>query len=650
MAPSPRRVISEVNSSYPHDIHPALVPGLNVEDVKLRYRTDRVVFGVAAAFIIAFIAWGLLDTAGLTAASNAALTWVVKNTGWMFNLLAAMLVLFMLYIGFSRFGRIPLGRDGEKPEYSTFAWISMMFSAGVGIGLFFFGPFEPLTYYLSPNPGMAKAETAEAMHRAMAQTLFHWGFNAWAIYAVVGVAVAYGCYRRGRVPLMSSVFAPLLGHRASQTVLGRIIDMLAIVATLFGTAASLGLGALQIGRGVEIVGGIGKLPNAALLVIIAVLTAAFIASAVSGVSRGIRYLSNINMIAAFCLGVFVFLAGPTLFLLNFIPSGVAQYIGDIPAMLGRSSSWGPESEKFQSTWTVFYWAWWVSWAPFVGIFLARISRGRTIREFVTVVLLAPMGVCIAAFGVFGGTTMWMKRNGMDLGDASNPQNLFFHVLHNLPFAQITVYVAMFCIAVFFVTSADSASVVMGILSQRGKPNPDKGVTVFWGLAMMGIAIIMLLIGGNKALEGLQNLIIVSALPFAFVLIGMVFAFMKDLRTDPMTLRYNYARAAIRQAVVTGIERHGDDFQFHVSEAPQGGGAGAGFDSHAEEVTGWYQLRDEEGELTPDADFPRPESDSPAEDLASEDSASKETTTAEASPDSRPAGDTQPGSHAVHAKD
>ncbi|CEA06973.1 Glycine betaine transporter BetP [Arthrobacter saudimassiliensis] len=579
---------------YPHNIHPGLVPGIAVDDQRVRYGTDRLVFGVAAALILAFVAWGLLSTESLKSVSDVALGWVVENAGWLFSTLVAVLVVFMLFIGFSRYGKIPLGVDGEKPEYSKFSWIAMMFSAGVGIGLFFFGPYEPLSYFMSPSPGEAEPETAEALHKAMAQSYFHWGLNAWAIYALVGAAVAYGSYRRGRVPLMSSIFAPLLGKNRSEGVAGRMIDMFAIVATLFGTAASLGIGALQIGRGVEIVSGIGRLPNAALIGIIAILTAAFITSAVSGIGRGIRWLSNINMSMALVLVAFVFLTGPTLFLLNLIPASVTEYLSDLMHMMSKGPSWGQDSADFSEAWTVFYWAWWISWSPFVGTFLARISRGRTLREYVQYVLVVPTLVTILAFGIFGGTAIWMRMQGMDISAEASPQDLFFQVLDGLPLSTITPFLGMFCIAVFFITSADSASLVMGSLSQRGKPDPDKRVTVFWGLAMMGIAVVMLLIGGNVALEGLQNLIIVSALPFAVILLLMMVALTRDLHTDPLIIRREYAVTALENAVRTGIDEHGDNFALTVEKAPDGQGAGAEFDSHDATVTDWYQRTDEEG--------------------------------------------------------
>ena len=266
----------------------------------------------------------------------------------------------------------------------------MMFSAGMGIGLMFYGVSEPLSHFVTPPPGTGAAGNPEAVQNAMATTLFHWTLHPWAIYAVVGLAVAYGVFRSGRSLLISSAFAPLLGEKRAAGPAGRVIDILAIFATLFGSAASLGLGALQIGSGLEIVGGIGKAGNVLLVAIIAVLTVCFILSAVSGVAKGIQWLSNINMVLALALAVFVFVVGPTVFILNLVPTAVGSYFQDLAMMSARTDAAGGDAmQEWLSGWTIFYWAWWVSWTPFVGMFIARISRGRTIRQFVTGVLLVP---------------------------------------------------------------------------------------------------------------------------------------------------------------------------------------------------------------------------------------------------------------------
>lgn len=581
---------------YPHGLHPALVPGVSVDDQRYNYRTDRIVLAALAVAIVAFVAWGVLDTEGLTEASAAALLWVTTYFGWFFSALAAVVLFYMLAIGFSRYGRIPLGLDGEEPEFTTFSWIAMLFAAGMGIGLLFFGPYEPMQFYLEPPPGTVDPQTREALQRALVQTVFHWGPQAWAMYALVGASVAYGAYRRGRTILMSAVFEPLLGREGVRGARGRLIDLFAVVATLFGTAASLGIGALQIGRGIQIVSGIGQVGNALLITIVAVLTVAFIISAVSGVSKGIRYLSNINMTLAIVLAFFIFLVGPTVFLVNLIPSVIAGYLRETFTLIAYSASYGEQEAAFLRSWTTFYWAWWVSWSPFVGIFIAKISRGRTLRQFVTVVILVPSLVCLMSFSIYGGTSMWLQEQGRaDVAGAPEAQDSLFILLDALPLSTITPFVVMFLITVFFVTSADSASNVMGSLVQRGRTVPSSGAVIMLGLFLSAIAIVMLLIGGKSALEGMQNLIVVSALPFAVAMVVMMISFAKDLRSDPMMIRTWYARSAVDHAVREGVRRHGDDFEFAVVPSEKGRGAGAEFDSHADDVTAWYQRRDEEGD-------------------------------------------------------
>lgn len=580
---------------YPHGMHPGLVRGIAIDEQIIKYRTDKVVFLCTGALVLAFILWGIISTDSLRTVSDVALQWVVDNTGWLFSILAAVILLFMLFVGLSRYGNIPLGRDNEEPEYSYGSWIAMMFSAGMGIGLLFFGPYEPMIYFTNPAPhSSAKPGTYQALNDAMSQTMLHWGLNAWAIYALVGCAIAYGTYRRGRVPLISSIFTPLLGHKFARGGIGQVIDMLAITATLFGTCASLGMGGMQIRRGIELVSGIGRIGNAGLIIIISVLTAAFIASAVSGISRGIRLLSNINMGLAFCLMAFIFLAGPTVFILNLVPSTLMNYLSDLFGLLATSPSYGPQAAQFASAWTVFYWAWWISWSPFVGLFIARISRGRTLRQFVTGVLLAPTLVCLISFCIYGGTTMYLQIHGVDMRLQEGAEVMLFALLQQLPLTKITSVVAMFCLAIFFITSADSASVVMGSLSQQGKPVPDRKITVFWGLCLAGIAVVGMLVGGQDALQGMQNLIIVASLPFAIIIAGMIFALLRDLSRDPFTIRRNFERSALSKAVIGGLKSYGDDFKIVVVPTKEGEGAGADFDYTTPEMTEWYRRTDTEG--------------------------------------------------------
>ena len=598
---APRRFLDEI--TYPHNIHPALVPGISVDDQLNRYGVDRVVTAVAGALILAFIAWGILDTDSLTEISTAALQWTSVNMGWAFNSLAVGLLIYLLCIALSRYGRIPLGLDTDEPEYSTVSWAAMLFAAGIGIGIIFFGPFEPMTYFLSPRPGSVEPATQEAMKLASAQAALHWGLNAWAIYGMVGLAVAYASYRRGRVPLMSSVFAPFFRSGRTDTAAGRIIDILAIIATLFGTAAALGIGALQIGRGVEIVGGLGETGNAMALLIIAVLTAGFIASAVSGVARGIRWLSNINMVLAVGLALFFFVVGPTAFLANYVPAVVVTYFAELPTMLSASMSDGPEMQEFLSSWTTFYWAWWVSWAPFVGVFVAKISRGRTIRQFIFGVLFIPSSIVVLAFTILGGTAIKEQLDHRSIapdGTAASlpaPEEIFFVVADTLPGGVVVTAVVIVMLAVFFITTADSASIVASQMSQKGDPEPRRIVTVFWGLCMAGIAVVLLLVGGESALTGLQNMITVTALPFTLIIFGMVVAFHKDLRSDPYILRSTYGQWALDKAVRHGVDEHGDDFMLAVEKADgrnRAWATAADFDSSAPEYTDWYQRTDADG--------------------------------------------------------
>ncbi len=547
--------------------HPALESP--VEDHHVSGGLDQVVFGVTAVLALGFLVWGFVDTASLGSVSSSALDWTVTTMGWLFVLTASAFVVFVIWLAIGRFGDIPLGNDDEKPEFSTVSWVAMMFSAGMGIGLMFYGVSEPLSHFVTPPPGTGGEDSSEAVQSAMATTLFHWTLHPWAIYAVVGIAIAYGVFRKGRPQLISSAFTSLIGKDRADGPAGRVIDILAIFATLFGSAASLGLGTLQIGSGLEIVGGIGKVGNGVLVAIITLLTIAFIFSAVSGIEKGIQWLSNTNMVLALALAVFVFVVGPTVFILDLIPTAVGSYFHDLSMMSARTeASGGDGMAEWLSSWTVFYWAWWLSWTPFVGMFIARISRGRTIRQFVTGVLLVPSLVSLVWFAIFGGAAIHIQQAGTDLGGKATPESQLFGMLDQLPLATVTSIVVMLLVAIFFVSGADAASIVMGTLSERGTLEPSRWTVVFWGVAMGGVAAVMLLIGGDSALTGLQNITIVAALPFVVVMIGLSFALVKDLRGDPLMVRRQYGAAAVEHAVVQGVTKHGDEFSIAVQEKPE----------------------------------------------------------------------------------
>lgn len=584
---------------YPANMHPGLVPGFSVEELKYKFGLDKLVFGVNAVLIIAFVIWGATSPETVSSVSSTALSWGLENFGWLFNVILVVCIIVMLGVAMSRYGNIKLGKDNEEPEYSRFSWVAMMFAAGIGVGIFFFGPSEPLEFYHSPPPLTVEPHTEEALHRAVAQADFHWGFSPWALYALVGGALAYSTYRRGRASLISSLFAPIL--KRTDGPIGRTIDILAIVATLFGTAASLGIATLQIGEGISTLSGFTP-SMAVLLLIILVLSVGFIISAVSGVSKGIRLLSNTNIMLTFLAIFFVFVTGPTLFLVNLLPSSILTYLDNFLDMSSRSLSWGPETLDFQAAWTVFYWAWWIAWAPFVGMFIARISRGRTIREFILVTIIVPTFVLMLAFAVFGGTAMDFARNNVPGFDGSaSAQQVLYNLIGELPFSGVVSALVIVILAIFFITSADSASVVMGTMASKGDPEPNKIVVVFFGVLMMGIAVVMLLTGGEDALSGLQSLTILTAMPFVLIIIALLVSFVKDLTTDPQAIRTTFAKTAVRDAVIRGLEEYGNDFEFAVERADEGQGVGsvAGVETGMEQLTEWYQHTNEMAEATED---------------------------------------------------
>ncbi|MEZ7156673.1 BCCT family transporter [Streptomyces sp. MAD19A] len=541
---------------------PGSEAGLSGRD---RPRTDWVVFGVTAVLTLAFVLWGAVWTDSLEDVSADLLSGLMHNGGWGFVLAASGFVVFALWLAASRYGRIRLGAEGEEPEFRTVSWIAMMFSAGMGIGLMFWGVSEPLAHFDTPPPGTSPEDSGDRMATAMATTLFHWTLHPWAIYAVVGLAIAYSTFRRRRRQTVSAVFTPLIGEKNANGAGGRIIDVLAIIATVFGSAASLGLGALQIGSGVEKLNWLEKVGTGLLVSIIAVLTVAFVASAVSGVEKGIQWLSNINMVLALLLAVFVFVAGPTVLVLDLLPTSVFTYLGDLPEMAGRTEiSGGEDVPAWLGSWTVFYWAWWISWTPFVGMFIARISRGRTIRQFIGGVILVPSAVSLVWFAIFGGSAMRLQEQNR-LGDETTPEGRLFAVLQEYPIATATSLLVMVLVGIFFVSGADAASVVMGTLSQKGSLEPSRWAVVFWGVVTGAVAAIMLLVGSGQgdALTGLQNLTILAAAPFVVVMIFMCVALMRDLRHDPLVVRGKMGSEAVELAVIEGHKKYDGEFELRV---------------------------------------------------------------------------------------
>ncbi|WFN90097.1 BCCT family transporter [Arcanobacterium wilhelmae] len=486
----------------------------------------------AMILVIALVAVGLTAPAAFAAASSAAFTWVITNLGWAFVLFSTAFVLFVVAIAASKFGTIRLGAADEQPEFSNGSWIAMMFAAGMGIGLMFFGAAEPLAFYKDGVPGHQPQEVGTAMATAM----FHWTLHPWAMYTIVGLAIAYSTYRIGRKQLISAAFTPLLGEKGAQGWGGKLIDSLSIFATVFGTACSLGLGALQIRTGLKAAGVVSNPGSGMIVGIVVVLTACFLLSAMSGVGRGIRILSNTNMVLAGVLAAFVFVVGPTITELNLLPGSLGAYVSNFFEMAGRTAaSADGTAGEWLSGWTIFYWAWWISWSPFVGMFIARISRGRTIRQFAIGVMLVPAGLSTAWFAIFGGTAITMEQNGQSIAGAATTEGQLFTLLHHLPGGTLFGFVALLLLATFFITSADSASTVMGSLSQDGRATASPWISGLWGLLTALIGLVLLVSGGSDALNNIQSVTIVAATPFLFIVFALMFSLVKDLRNDPMYL-------------------------------------------------------------------------------------------------------------------
>ena len=499
------------------------------------------VFVPASVVIIGMIAFSVIYASTAADAFDTLNGIIADGVGWWYILAATGFVLFALYCGLSRVGNIRLGRDDEKPEFGVLSWFAMLFSAGMGIGLVFYGVAEPLSHYVTPpEAGGIPGSTDAAARQSMELTLFHWGLHAWAIYVVVGLGMAYMTYRKGRPLTVRWLLEPLLGRKRIEGGIGHTIDAVAIVGTLFGVATSLGFGVQQISAGLEYLGWV-ETSNWFVVFLIAVITGIATFSVVTGVSKGLKWLSNINMAMAGALALFVLILGPTLFLMQSWVQNLGGYVQALPELALRTSPFADDG--WAAGWTIFYWGWWMSWAPFVGMFIARISRGRTIREFVFGVLLAPTIVGSLWFTIFGDTGILRQRNDGDLLDAEgavNNNTSLFQMLDGLPLATITSVIAIAVIVFFFVTSSDSGSLVVDILSTGGELETPKITRVYWAVLEGTAAAVLLLVGGTSSLTALQTMSIATAVPFSVVLVlacvSMLKAFRYDVATTPRYVR------------------------------------------------------------------------------------------------------------------
>ncbi|WP_243638095.1 glycine betaine uptake BCCT transporter [Rubrobacter taiwanensis] len=491
------------------------------------------VFYASVMLATLFVVWGVFFTDSLAAFNAAALSFVTETFGWVYLIATTLFIVFMLFLAISRFGRIRLGKDGDRPEFSTAAWLAMLFSAGMGIGLVFYGVGEPMSHLSAPPLGMAEPGSMEAGRMAMQYTFFHWGLHPWAIYGVVALAIAYFTFRRGKKGLISTAFYPLLGDRVDGPI-GKAIDVLAIFVTTLGVATSFGIGALQINTGTNYLFGVPEGTSVQIL-IIAGVTAVFVASAVSGLHRGIRYLSHINMTLFMGIMLFLLIVGPTIFMLDVFTATLGNYIQNFVTMSFTSGAFVQEDAWLQG-WTLFYWAWWMTWSMWVGTFVARVSKGRTIREFVIGVLVVPSLLSFLWFSVLGGSALNLDLFGGGNITAAVSENIstaLFVTLNEFPLGTIVSVLAMILIATFFITSADSASFVLGMLSSNGHQNPPAMVKVIWGSFIASFAVVLLLAGG---LEAVQQVAIITGVPFTILLIGLAASLYKAVLAEVLPER------------------------------------------------------------------------------------------------------------------
>ncbi|MCS3904129.1 choline/glycine/proline betaine transport protein [Methylohalomonas lacus] len=490
-------------------------------------RTCRPVFIAASIIIFLFILYGTLFTAAAEQQFQTLQESITAYLGWYYILTVTTLLGIVLWLMFSRYGAIRIGRPGEQPRFSLLAWFSMLFSAGMGIGLLFWSIAEPIKHYQSPPT--ADPATAAAIEEAMQYSFFHWGLHAWAIYVFVALALAYFGFRHGLPLSIRSTLYPLIGERIYGPI-GHVVDTFAVFGTLFGVATSLGLGAIQVNAGLHYM---FDIPQSSLvqILLISIITALATLSVVLGLHRGIMRLSLFNITMAALLLAFMLFIGPTLYILNLFLESSGRYLQQLVFMSFRTGV--TDNSEWTGDWTVFYWGWWLAWSPFVGMFIARVSRGRTIREFICGALLAPTVVGCFWIAVFGGTAINLEVGGAGIGEAVDQgvEMALYATLNELPWANVTALLATIVIVTFFVTSSDSGSLVIDMLTAGGDPNPPKSQRVFWAILEGVVAAILLITGG---LAALQTAAIASALPFSLVILLMVVSLIRALRVEPLS--------------------------------------------------------------------------------------------------------------------
>lgn len=499
------------------------------------------VFAWSAGLILAFVLGSIFFPAAAKTALDGGKDWVIQTFDWLFLSAGNIFVLFSLALIFLPYGKIRIGGQDAKPEYSRMSWFSMLFAAGMGIGLMFWSVAEPVGYFTNwaGTPLNIAGGTEAAKTAAMGALMYHWGIHPWAIYAVVALALAFFAYNKGLPLTIRSVFYPLLGDRVWGPV-GNVIDTLAVLATIFGLATSLGFGAQQAAGGLHFLFGWPASLTVQVVLIVGV-TAVALASVVRGIDGGVKLLSNLNMGLAFVLLAFVIIAGS---LTGFIANIGTTITGYAEYFLPLSNPVGRDDQTFYHGWTIFYWAWWISWSPFVGMFIARVSKGRTIREFLTAVLIVPMMVTIVWMSAFGGNGIDQVMQGVgSLASGIQDSSLtLFHMLDNLPMSGITSFLGIVLVLVFFITSSDSGSLVIDSITSGGKTEAPVAQRVFWACAEGLIAAVLLIVGGSDALSALQAAAVTTGLPFTIVLLLMCVSLAKGLHHELKLLRLDAAPA------------------------------------------------------------------------------------------------------------
>lgn len=482
------------------------------------------VFWMSISIIFSVVLLGILFLTKFQTVTKQVRNFISSYLGWYYLLLVTGIVFFCLFLIISPVGQIRLGDPDSKPEHSKLSWISMLFSAGMGIGLVFWGAAEPLSHYVISAPA-SQIGTKEALKDAFRYTFFHWGIHAWSVYAVVALALAYFQFRKKEKTLISVTLKPLFGQNTDGFG-GKVIDSITVFATAIGVSMTLGFGAVQINGGLTYLFGIPK--NIYVqIIIITVTTICFIMSALSGIGKGVKILSNINVILAVALLTIAIIVGPSLSIMNTFVDTLGGYLQNFLKMSFRTGAFDTDQQAWIQEWTIFYWAWWISWSPFVGVFIARISKGRTIREFLTNVLLIPTIFSFLWFAAFGVLSTNAQSQGAELTKLAT-EEVLFGSFHYYSLGMILSIVALFLVFTFFITSADSATFVLGMLSENGSLYPHEKVKIVWGVLISMLSIVLLMSGG---LNALQNLLIIVALPFSIIMLLIIIALCIELHHE-----------------------------------------------------------------------------------------------------------------------